>query len=143
MNFRCGEYKKYESFIKDTEKRYSLPFNLLTVTLYQASKYDPGHIAGKDRRSVGPRAALGIANLTGEDCNVLWNGTDKRLDPLAAIVGCATLLRIHFRRFHNWKHSVIAYHSNQDIVRLALQYHRPMPIDAQRYSEQAQAYCQL
>lgn len=143
MNFRTGDFGKYETFIRDTERRYGLPVNLLAVTLFQASKYDPAHISGKGRRSVGGNIALGIANLTGDDCKVLWEGVDKRLDPLASIVGCALLLRAHFARFGTWHHALLSYHSSPGIVRNALQDGLPMPIDASRYVNEARAHCHV
>lgn len=140
MQWRIGDYGKYESFIHDTERRYGIPVNLLGVTLYQASKYDPDHIAGRGRNPVG---VIGIANLTKENCTDLWAGKDRRTDPLASIVGCALLLRAQFHRFHNWKHALLAYHSDATIVRDNLHKGIVMPIRAREYTQQAEAYARL
>ncbi len=140
MNFRTGDFDKYASFIRDTERRYGLPPNLLAVTCYQASKYDPAHIAGKGRNPIG---VIGIANLSRDDCAVLWGGKDRRTDPLASIVGAALLLRAQFHHFHNWRLALLAFHSDAAIIRDDLHKGIVAPIRAREYTGQAEAYCRL
>ena len=142
MQWRIGEYGKYESFIRDTERRYGLPVSLLGITLYQASKYDADHIAGIGRNPLG---VIGIANITRADARLLWGEADKRLDPLASIAGAAVLLRAQYNRFGNWRLALLAYHSDETTVRNHLRDGRRLPIagNAPMYTQQAQAYCSL
>jgi len=140
MDFRTGDFGKYEGFIRDTERRYSLPPNLLALTIYQASKYDPAHIAGKGRNPIG---VLGIANLTREDCGILWAGADRRLDPLASIVGAARMLRAQRGQFSTWRDALLAYHSDAERLTSHLQARGKLPIRAREYTEQAGAVCKL
>lgn len=141
MNFRTGDYGKYEAFIRDTERRFGLPDNLLAVTLYQASKFDPETIAGtRQHPTLGVR---GIAALTPEHCAVLWRGADRRTDPHAAIAGAAELLKAQYGRFNNWRLALLAYHASPGTVLDCVHKHLPMPIDAARYVNEAGACCRV
>lgn len=140
MQWRSGDYKKYESFIRDAERRYAIPLNLLAVTLYQASKYDPAHIAGTGRNPLG---VIGIANLMPSDCRILWGGNDRRTDPLASIAGAARLLAAQHSRFKDWRLAVLAYHSDAQIVADHVREHKPLPIRAKEYAEQVSANVRL
>jgi hypothetical protein len=138
MNFKVGDYAKYEAFIRDAELRCGLPRDLLALTLYQASQYDPDKIAGKKRNPIG---AIGIANLTQADAKTLWGADDRRLDPFASIAGAARLLEDYRWRFGDWRLALLAYHSSLDIVRVAVHMNLTMPIDASRYANEARSVC--
>lgn len=140
MEFKKGDYYKYATYIRETEKRYELPTDLLALTLYQSSEYDPKKIKGEGRNPIG---TIGIAALTRDDCKVLWIDGDLRKDALASIVGAAILLRAYYSQFNNWKLSVVAFHSNAQIVRDALQQREKMPIDARRYAQQISDHCMV
>jgi len=140
MEYRKGDYYKYATFIRETEKRYDLPCNLLAVTLFQSSAYDPVKIKGEGRNSIG---TIGIAALTREDCKILWCDGDLRKDALASIIGAARLLRGYHSHFNNWRLAVLAFHSSADIVRDAIQSKISIPIDAFRYSQQVAAECRV
>lgn len=140
MQWRIGEYSKYESFIRDAERRYDIPLNLLAVTLFQASQYDPAHINGTGRNPLG---VIGIANLMPSDCRILWGGNDRRTDPLASIAGAARLLAAQHSRFKDWRLALLAYHSNAQIVADHVREHANLSIRAKEYTEQASAHCRL
>jgi hypothetical protein len=138
MNFKTGDYQKYEAFIRHTEQHLRLPEHLLAVTLYQASGYDPDKIAGKNRNPIG---AIGIANLTQADAKTLWGADDRRLDPYASIAGAGRLLAGYKEKFGEWRFALLAHHTNPDIVRRVLQCDDPIPIDANRYVSEARSVC--
>ena len=130
MNFNQNDYPKFSAAIRQAELRYQLPPDLLAGVLFQASQYDPDRIAGKD---YNPRGVIGIAKLSREDCDFLWQGVDHRADPARAILGAARLLRDHYRRFNNWRDAVAAYHTCAQIVADHHHGRAPMPIDTARY----------
>jgi hypothetical protein len=145
--WKAGEYRRYESFIRDTEKRFDLPRNLLALVLFQASKYDPVTIAGIGQH---PLSSIGIAKLTAHDANQLWNeqpadysqrhdAPTKRKDALASIIGCATLLKRKRWKFGSWKMALLAYHTSDDIALSTAQKGEAMPIDAAEYIAQITA----
>lgn len=137
MNFRINDYGKYEQFIADNERRFALPRNLLAMTLYQASAFDADKIACKDQHpTIGVR---GIASLTLSDCKIVWNGDDRRSDPYASIIACARLLKRQYAAFNNWRLALLAYHSSAQSVIDAIQCRADVPIDANRYVQQAAA----
>lgn len=140
MQWRVNDYSKYENFIWNTEQRFNIPTNMLAIVLWQASKYDADHIAGKGRNPIG---VIGIANLTRADCHILWNGTDKRTDPLASIAGAGRLLRNRYQQFNDWKLALAAYHSDPQCVRDHLREGVPMPFKAIDYIQQVAANCRL
>ena len=142
-----GDYQKYAAFIRDTEKRFDLPQNLLALVLYQASKYDPATIAGLGQH---PLSAIGIAKLTAHDAYHLWGeqtadydkrheAPTKRKDPHASIVGCARLLRAKRWKFGSWKMALLAYHTSDDIAQSTAHKGTAMPIDAAEYIAQITA----
>jgi len=142
-----GDYQKYASFIRDAERRFDLPANLLALVLFQASKYDPAVISGAGQH---PLSAIGIAKLTAHDANHLWGeqtpdyadrhdpGT-KRRDPLASILGAARLLRAKRWKFGSWKMALLAYHTSDDIALSTAHKGVAMPIDAAEYIAQITA----
>lgn len=149
--WECNDYRKYESFIRDTERRFDLPRNLLALVLFQASKYDPTIIAGTGQH---PLSAIGIAKLTAHDADHLWGeqpadyekrhaAPTKRKDPLASIVGCARLLRAKRWKFGSWKMALLAYHTSDDIAASTLHRDERMPIDAAEYVQQITAQVQI
>jgi hypothetical protein len=138
MNFKTGDFAKYESFIRQTEQYYALPRNLLAVTLWQASQFDPVKIESKNRNSIG---IIGIAALTQRDIQMLWNGDDRRRDPFASIVGAARLLAAYKSQFSNWRLALLAYHCGANELREALHMDTRLPIDARRYADEAQSAC--
>ncbi len=140
MEWRINDYSKYSSFIWNTEQRFNLPANMLAIVLWQASKYDPAHIAGTGRNPIG---VIGIGNLTLADCRTLWNGADRRTDPLASIAGAGRLLRDRFREFNDWKLALAAYHSDSNSVRNHMRKHVPMPFRAVDYVQQVAAHCRI
>lgn len=141
MNFRTGDFGKYERFIADTERRYGLPCNLLALTLWQASGFDPEKITGaRQHPTIG---VCGIASMTLDDCKVLWNGVDRRTSPHDAIIGCARLLARQHRAFNSWRLALLAYHSSAKSLIESIQGGPTLPIDAHRYTGQAEAHCRL
>ena len=140
MQWRVNDFAKYETFIWNSEQRFNIPANMLAIVLWQASKFEPDHIAGKERNPIG---VIGIANLTQDDCVTLWGGVDKRLDPLASIAGAARLLRAQYARFNDWRLAALAYHSDAQWIRDHLQKHKPLPIRAREYTEQLAAHVRL
>lgn len=146
-HWKTGDYAKYAGFIRDTERRFTLPHNLLALVLYQASKYDPAAIAGTGQH---PLSAIGIAKLTAHDANTLWgeqpadysqrhDPCTKRRDPLASIVGCAKLLRDKRWKFGTWKMALLAYHTSDDIAATCNRRGKCLPIDAAEYVQQITA----
>lgn len=140
MNFKCGDYPKYESFIRETERRFSIPENMLALILFQASKYDADHIAGNGRNPIG---SIGIANLTREDCATLWFGKDFRTDPKASIFGAAVLLRAQYNRFGGWRAAALAFHSDTASVLANLRRNQPLPPTAAKYVQEIQSQCRV
>ena len=130
MNFKQNDYPIYASAIRQAEMRYEIPANLLAGVLFQASQFDPDRIAGK---GYNPKGVIGIAKLSREDCDFLWNGSDNRTDPGQSIQGAGRILRDHFRRFGNWRDAVAAYHTCAQIVADHHHGRAPMPIDTARY----------
>lgn len=146
-HWETNDFHKYASFIRDTERRFNLPQNLLALVLYQASKYDPATIAGTGQH---PLSSIGIAKLTAHDADHLWGeqpadynqrhqAPTKRKDPFASIVGCARLLRAKRGKFGSWKMALLAYHTSDDIALSTAQKGAAMPIDAAEYIAQITA----
>lgn len=146
-HWEINDYPKYAPFIRDTERRYDLPRNLLALVLYQASKYDPATIAGVGQH---PLSAIGIAKLTAHDADHLWGeqpadysqrhaAPTKRKDPFASIIGCARLLRAKRWKFGSWRMALLAYHTSDDIAHSTAHKGTAMPIDAREYIAQITA----
>lgn len=141
MSFwQTGEYRKYRVFIRETEKRYGIPENMLAIILHQASKYETAHIKGDGRHNIG---VLGIANLSMQDCRILWAGTDNRRNPMASIAGAARLLFMQYEHFRDWKDALLAYHSSAACVAANKRQHEPLPFKATKYVEQTRVYCHI
>ena len=142
MDFwKTGDYLKYATAIREASRRTGVPEKLLTLTLWQASNFDPEHIKGQCRNPIG---VIGIANLTREQAYQLWGqGKDLRHDPAASIIGAAHILSLHQMRFNDWILATLAYHTSAKIVQEHLREHKAMPIEATRYAMQVSAQMSL
>lgn len=104
VNWRTNEYAKYESVIRDAERRHGIPENLLARLLFQLSHYEYKAIVGFRRSMEG---AVGIAMLTPADA-LLYGPVDRT--NAHASIECAARKLVHVKgHFHTWKIALVAY----------------------------------
>ena len=141
MNWKINEYKKYAATIRDAEKLYNIPEDLLARILYQESKFDADVIAGKGRHKL---SAIGIAgfmpNIRGYGL-MSDNGEDLRKHPIASIFVAARYLRDLHNLFNEWKPAIMAFQWGIENV---LEHRRgtgkhPAPIKTSEYVAQITA----
>jgi soluble lytic murein transglycosylase-like protein len=109
MNYKVNEYPKYAVAIREAEKRYDIPTDLLARLLYQESRYRPEVIDGSKRSPVG---AIGIAQFmpaAASDMGLMGAGYDHRTNPFKSIDAAAKYLRAMYRMFNDWRHALMAY----------------------------------
>lgn len=107
--WKRGEYPKYAAHLRDVERAYSIPENLLARLM----NYDAQVIAGTDRSAAG---ALGIAALTPDIPPRYGFSADDRRAPNAAIIIAARHLSSLRREFGTWERAVLAYRWNPAFV---------------------------
>lgn len=108
--WKTGEYPKYAAFIHEAEFRHDIPRDLLARIL----NYDAETIAADRRNALG---AVGIAQLTPEDCDHMGFHPDSRTDPHASIIAAARHLCRMRRIFGSWANALLAFRWGADYVR--------------------------
>lgn len=110
MIWKINEYPRYARVIRESERRYNIPSDLLARALSQESSFLPEIINGTRRSPVG---AVGIAQFmpaTAKDYGlILSDGTDLRTDPFASIDAAGRYLRALYLMFNSWPYALMAY----------------------------------
>lgn len=133
--WKVNEYPKYASAIREVERRYGIPQDLLGRILYQESRFRTDVIAGTNRSPVG---ALGIAQFMPDTAREM--GVNP-LDPFDAIDGAGRYLKKMHGLFGNWREAMMAYNWGPGNVRKWLQAGKgyPAPMETSTYIAQVTA----
>lgn len=95
----------YASVIREAERQYNLPQDLLLRLGYQESRYRDDIISGKVRSSAGAVGMFQFLSGTAKDMGVNLSDGDWRDDAY----GAAKYLSQNYSRFRNWEWAVAAY----------------------------------
>ncbi len=145
-SWKRNEYPKYASAINETERRYSIPTDLLGRLLFQESSYSPDIIYGVNRSPVG---ATGIAQFmpgTAKEMglplvSVNYRGqVTQTYDPFASIDAAGRYLKRMYSMFNDWKLALMAYNWGPGHVQSWNQSGRgPIPKETNKYVAQITA----
>ena len=145
MRWKINEYPKYASAIREAERIYNIPRDLLGRVLFQESQFEPGKIAGKGRHKYGAIGIAGFMPIVASKYGLISNNTDLRYDPTHSIFAAAQYLRDLRKRFTDWKTAVMAFQWGQENV--VNHKHKtetyPLPIDTSQYVAQILADVQI
>ena len=136
-----NEYFKYASFIRECERAYGIPRDMLAILLWDSSQFKQRDIESKHRHRFG---SIGIANImhaAGKQWGMIdeQKGRDDRYNPWAAIRAAGTHLATLRGKMGSWRLAVLAYKWGDENLRIALQAERteqyPCPPETLRATE--------